>query len=427
MRRGLIRGCLSVPAALTLLVLALSGTPAETATITVTANAQDILNGSNGSCSLREAITNINDGTGTYNDCTATGTYGTNDEIILPAGTYTNNIAGADEDNNATGDLDILSPVTITGAGADVTFIDGGGIDRVLHISGVTVTISGVTIQNGNVTGAGGGIYNYNGTLTVTSSTISSNSASQNGGGIATIGRVPLTVTSSTILNNSAGVHGGGIYSIFSSSVTVTNSTISGNSAIGNAASTGGGIRNSTSSSLTVINSTITDNTAPPSSGGGINSGGPGASASLRNTIVASSSGGGQTGGDCSGTITDNGNNLDSDGTCNWTQSTSISNANPILGPLQYNGGPTWTHALITGSPAIDAGDPATCANSPVSGVDQRGVPRPQGPVCDIGAFEAIPPHIPVPTMTDWGMVIFLFLAGAGAVYMIRKGPYQTD
>ena len=101
----------------------------------------------------------------------------------------------------------------------------------------------------------------------------------------------------------------------------------------------------------------------------------------LKNTIVANS----PTGGNCSGTITDGGGNLSyPDTTCPGI------NADPMLGPLQNNGGPTETMALGPGSAAIDAANDAICAAAPVNNLDQRGIARPQGPHCDIGAVEQI-------------------------------------
>jgi hypothetical protein len=100
----------------------------------------------------------------------------------------------------------------------------------------------------------------------------------------------------------------------------------------------------------------------------------------LRNTIVTNS----PAGGNCSAGITNGGNNMDSGATCGWgSNNGSRSNTLPRLGPLANNGGPTLTLALLPGSPAIDAGNPATCTAS-----DQRGVARPQGDRCDIGAYE---------------------------------------
>ncbi len=99
----------------------------------------------------------------------------------------------------------------------------------------------------------------------------------------------------------------------------------------------------------------------------------------LSNAIVANS----PDGDNCFGSITDGGGNLSyPDTTCPGI------NADPVLGPLQDNGGPTWTMALGPGSAAIDAADDAICAADPVNNLDQRGVTRPQGAHCDIGAYE---------------------------------------
>jgi len=320
-----------------LLGSALVVTPVYAAGFTVTKTADTADGTCAADCSLREAITAANALAGA-------------DVITVPAGTYTLTITGTGEDGNATGDLDLNSDITITGAGAGTTIIqagtlgypDGGanGIDRVFHIPGAyTVNISGVTIANGKITGTGGGIYNYSGTLTVTNSTFSDNSATY-GGGIYNEGT--LTVTNSTFSGNSA-TYGGGIYN--QGTLTVTNSTFSGNAAT----TYGGGIYNQ----------------------GTLN---------YANTIIANS-----TGGDCnnSATIGTNTNNLVEDGTCSPTLS-----GDPMLGALANNGGSTQTFALLSGSPAIDAGNNTVCAASPVSGLDQRGVTRPQGAACDIGSYE---------------------------------------
>jgi predicted outer membrane repeat protein len=171
----------------------------------------------------------------------------------------------------------------------------------------------------------------------------------------------------STFSGNTAGGGGGGIGS-FGASITITNSTFSGNTALNNS---GGGI---SADILTVTNSTIASNTSN-TIGGGISSG---STTTLKNTIIANNQGS-----DCFGAITSQGYNLASDGTCNLTASTDLPTTEPMLGPLQDNGGPTFTQALLPGSPAIDAG-----GDCPPPPTDQRGVSRPQGTACDIGAFE---------------------------------------
>ena len=115
----------------------------------------------------------------------------------------------------------------------------------------------------------------------------------------------------------------------------------------------------------------------------------------LTNTIVANSLLGGDCGGDY--LITDGGHNISSDDTCGFSPANgSMPNTDPFLGPLQDNGGPTWTQALLWGSPAIDAADNAKCPPT-----DQRGITRPLDgngdglAVCDIGSFEVNEPLYP--------------------------------
>ncbi len=205
---------------------------------------------------------------------------------------------------------------------------------------------------------SGAGIYNY-GTLHVSSSTFSGNNA-----------------------DAYYGASGGGIENA-GGTLIVSNSTFAGNSATSSdlVESAGGAISNG--GTLTVTNSTVSGNTA--SLGGGFwNSG----TATLKNTIVANN----RPGGNCRGaTITDGGGNLSYPGlACPGI------NANPMLGPLQNNSGPTETMALGPGSAAIDAGNDAICAAEPVNNLDQRGVTRPIGSHCDIGAVEQEPyPSLP--------------------------------
>ncbi len=173
-----------------------------------------------------------------------------------------------------------------------------------------------------------------------------------------------MTVSNSTFSGNSAsGFGGGGIYNLGDTTVIVSNSTFDSNSA-----QTGGGIANYRT--VTVSNSTFSGNSAANGGGGIYNSDSGGAVTTLKNTIVANS----PTGGNCSGAITDGGGNLSyPDATCPGI------NGDPVLGPLQNNGGPTQTMALLPGSAAIDAANDAICAAAPVNNRDQRGITRPQG------------------------------------------------
>jgi hypothetical protein len=230
-----------------------------------------------------------------------------------------------------------------------------------------------LTVSNSAFSGNGGcGIDNYDASLTVSDSTFSGNAgcgvANGDDGGTA-------TVTNCTFANNGGG--GGDFGNSFLSTATVSNSTFASTSA-GH-----GGISNGVEATLTVVNSTL--HGVPV-----INSEYDG-TLTLKNTIVAHS----LTGGNCTGAITDGGGNLSyPDASCPGV------NADPLLGPLQDNGGPTWTMALGPGSAAMDAGDDATCAADPINNLDQRGVVRPQGAHCDIGALEQLRRWLPVLLVT---------------------------
>jgi uncharacterized repeat protein (TIGR01451 family) len=239
--------------------------------------------------------------------------------------------------------------------------INCGAID---NFAGGPLTVANSTISGNSASGAGGAICTQGSGTTITDTAFSGNSADSGGGIFVNAGF--LTVTNSTFSENSAGGFGGG--GIRNQGIlTVTNATFSGNSTTGD----GGGIRNA--GVATVTNATFSGNSA--SGGGGIHN--AAGTLTLRNTIVANSS----SGGNCSGAITDGGGNLQYPGMdCGAT----ITSADPMLDPagLQDNGGPTLTIALQPGSPAIDTAVP------PCPPTDQRGVLRPQGAGCDIGAFE---------------------------------------
>ncbi len=270
------------------------------------------------------------------------------------------------------------SGLRINGREASIT-ISGNEQVRVFEVAaGAQLALSKLTVADGLSSGNGGGLLN-NGTVKVGKTTFSNNSANF-GGGILNNSGGTLTVTDSTLSTNSAGVNGAGIYNQSGgSTLRVTNSTFSENSA----GETGGGIFNN-QATLTVTNSTFSENSAGDTGRGIFNSGGP---VILRNTILANRTSGGNI---CTGTIADGGYNIDTDGTCVEESVTTSQTTDPRLDPdgLQNNGGPTQTIALMKGSPAINAIPKGENGCATEIKTDQRGVSRPQGSGCDIGAFE---------------------------------------
>jgi hypothetical protein len=225
------------------------------------------------------------------------------DTIILPAGQYNLTLVGVEEDNAATGDLDILDELTIVGSNASSTIINGNQIDRVFHIIGVEVSILNVTITNGDAGGTegGGGIFNdrdidYNpGRLILNDAIVNNNRTTgiggnnASGGGIYSLG--PITITNSIISNNeSENGHGGGIRSTFS--LYITDSTIRNNKSSRN----GGGIL---ANRIVLINSIINNNVigpdGPTREGGGINvtTSGLIENSTIRNNSITNGPGGG--------------------------------------------------------------------------------------------------------------------------------------
>jgi predicted outer membrane repeat protein len=270
--------------------------------------------------------------------------------------------------------------VTATILSSTVSGNSQGGVSSVPNIfsGGATVTITDCTISGNFSAPGGGGIFGTHTFLTVANSTISGNSTARNGGGISVSGG--LVIENSTISGNSAGGNGGGIWG----GATVENSTISGNSAGGN----GGGIYGG----ATVENSTISGNSG--TNGGGIYNT---SSLIVGNTILNAGASGENIFND-GGTVTSEGYNLSSDDAGSYlTGPGDQINTDPLLGPLQDNGGPTLTHALLPGSPAIDTGDPNF---SPPPFNDQRDChfDRVFDGRIDIGSFEAQPPRRPCPT-----------------------------
>jgi predicted outer membrane repeat protein len=320
--------------------------------------------------------------------------------ITISGGRSINNAGGIL--NNGGSDL-TLNDTTVTdnqALGNEPQGVGGG----IYNASAATLTLNGSTVSANVRARTGGGFYNL-GAVTLNNSTVSGNRADNDGGGIYTSDGT-LTLNRSTLSGNQAD-RGGGILSYSdlagASKTTVTNSTISGNTA----GSRGGGIYNG--NGLTSIEySTITNNTAPTGAGSGV--------ARLGNTFtrteVLSSIVSANTSTDVdfvagSGTNSSNsflskGFNLIGDGNATVAPNNAFNNtgdlasvANPGLNPLASNGGPTQTHALLPGSPAVDAGSNADCSLT-----DQRGELRNDGDangsiVCDIGAFEKEAPPAP--------------------------------
>ena len=224
-----------------------------------------------------------------------------------------------------------------------------------------TLELRGSTISNN---AGSSGIIN-SGVLNVTDSTFSGNSSPDIGGGITNGNDGTLSINKSTFSNNHAGIFGGGIANL-GPTLDITNSTFSNNSA-----QSGAGIGNASDSEVTIVNSTFAENSADYGSSVWNDIG---STTSIHNTILAHDS----LGNNCSG-----GGFIDGGGNLSWPDiSCPGINTNPLLGSLANNLGPTETHALLSGSPAINMALEENCPST-----DQRGVAR-QGVACDIGAFE---------------------------------------
>jgi len=328
--------------------------------------------------------------------------------IEVPAGNYV--LSSAEELNLAGG-----GTVTIHGAGARSTVVNAGGDTRVLKLSGPDVVLEGLTITGGvagmeltEFAGDGGGILVVDSeNVTLSGVAVVGNSAILNGGGIAappeSAVSTAVTVVGSTIANNKVGGGlaegmGGGLYTL--GDVTIINSTVVGNSVENPGLNMGGGIlagidpASPEGTKATLVNATIAGNSVPVGGvGGGFTIDNPTAGVTttfaVTNTILAGNTAGGAPA-DCGTVVTvTSANNIGGDASCMFTDPGSKQNTNPLLGPLADNGGQTDTMALTAGSPAIDAGTNTGCPPT-----DQRGVPRPQGSTCDIGAYEllATPP-----------------------------------
>jgi hypothetical protein len=294
----------------------------------------------------------------------------------------------------------------------------GGGIHNAGAIANLMVLNSRIS---GNLAfgGYGGGIYNESGTTIISNSTIDNNMSPHfpllDGGGIWNGGMAEIT--NSMITGNFAGGFGGGILNV--GKLTLTNSTVNGNHAGTNFGGSGYGGGISNSGTLEITNSSITENDATGKSsgwGGGISSQG---SVEIHNTTFSGNRAGVHGGTIYGGTfgiansilnagtpenifggsnVTSHGYNISSDNAGGFLSGPGDQiNTDPLIGPLQDNGGPTFTHELLPGSPAVNTGDPDF---TPPPFYDQRGLPfvRVFNNRIDIGSFEVQPAPRPTPT-----------------------------
>ena len=453
------------------LILGITGLPTRVSafnlTITVFTAADNTTQ--DGLCSLREAITNANNNARTFTDCST----GLGSEIIAFASGLASatillssplppisdvsglTIIGGGKITVSGGGLyqvfalNANVPLTLNGmtvanghnepngggvfvgSGAQLTILDstfnhnsatfpaagglGGGVDN--H---GTLTISNSTFSNNSADGAGGALINSAGTMTITNSTFSDNSSGY-GGALRTLAGT-ITITNSSFSGNTASSYGGAIYhyggdltvktSTFSTNTAnfggaisnIANLTIANSTFFTNSANIGGAIANSfidfqQVGNATILNSTFSANTAILSDFGVIYNE---SQLSLSNSLIANS---GVGSGDCVGELSaGSGHNLfeNATGACGQTNGVNgnIVGTDPNLGP--GTGSPVYL-PLNDGSAAINAGDDAVCAAAPVNNTSQNGRIRPDGAHCDIGAYEAdaTPPQVLSITRAD--------------------------
>jgi len=402
-----------------------------------------------GHCSLREAIAIVDGVFDANNDCPLVASTGASDSIQFDAALGGSTIVLA---SNTALSLGASAFVTIKGPSpslASSVTLDGNSATRILDIAaGANVSLQFLTLQHGKTTsstpdGDGGAVRNA-GVLSIDNCTIRQNSSGGGGGGLANDGALTLqavtfsnnsansggaildrnllsvmdsyiannnalgqggaldlrsqsaTIGYTTVQNNVAGSGaGGGIYLASGATLDLSSSLVAGNHVTG----TGGGIGNF--GQFSASNSTFSGNTATSFGGALLNDPAANVSATIgASTFGNNTSGGGNAianlqgsvvlkhsvlsgSGNCTGTVTDAGGNMAADASCAFGTS-SLSSTDPQLSPLAYYGGPTWTMPPSANSRAVDVINAVDCDGA----LDERGIVRPQGGKCDVGAVE---------------------------------------
>jgi CSLREA domain-containing protein len=322
------------------------------------------------------------------------------DDLLVAAGTYNEN------------NLVVNKSINFQGAGAGAVIVDGGQLQRVFEIGGGQIVgMYNLTISHGKATD-GGGIQSNSAILSLVNCMVTGNTATGFSGGVdinGGLGAITNSTTSgtqadsggglgiffaraaivgSTISGNSSNPSEVSGIMIQDSTTALTNCTVSGNTSTGIAHLSGG-----SSSTLTITGCTIAGNASPVRAGGVFTQGsssGP-VTTMMKNNLVASNIGGNFQVAGIGAAVVTLGYNLDSDGTSGFISGangdivgTTGSPLDARIGPLTNNGGPTHTHATLSGSPARDAIPVLFCSLA----TDQRGVLRPRRVNCDVGAFE---------------------------------------
>lgn len=396
---------------LCIFLLALLAASAGAATFTVTKIADTNDGTCDADCSFREAVTAAN-------------TAGSDDVIDfspLFASSQTITLSGTEIVIVSNGTL------TVNGPGADKLVLDGNLASRIISLSpGTTATIDGVRFTRGNGVGAvnnnsGGALQTNGGNLTLSNSIVTGNTTSGSAGGIRNSGAGSvLTIINCVFSNNTAGSSGGALQNFSTSVLSISNSSFTGNTSGGstgggamqlngmaritnstfsgnNAPGASGGAIQSNGSLLLLTNVTISGNTST-NNGGGLHRGTTNVNGFIRNSIIA-----GNNGTAASPDVTNSANGLASQGnniigvvgtSTGWIAS-DLQNTDPLLSPLGNYGSRGMTFALLSGSPALNAGqncvvDLSCAANNPPAAIttDQRGATRPTEKIVDIGAFE---------------------------------------